>query len=139
MRDLALRWLLEDPADAPGQRRRAGQSCTGTTTSTGSWTVLYSMLVVSHESHQHMLAAGVLDTYRALLGRADGPVGRRLRADVAVAGQLLDQDPPSPVLARARQSLAQGDGNRPEGTGWLTGHVARHLQPRAWSRSSAGW
>lgn len=72
--------------------------------------VLYDMLVVSHESHQHMLAADVLDTYRTLLGDATGELHARLVSDVAAAESLLDQAPPSPRLASARRALAENPG-----------------------------
>jgi hypothetical protein len=62
-RDLALRWLLDDPVD----QRTGGEPLPIVYRDNDVdriLDVLYSMLVVSHESHQHMLAACVLDTYR---------------------------------------------------------------------------
>jgi uncharacterized membrane protein len=105
LRDLALRWLVEDPVS---EGRRDGPLLPVVYRDNDLervLEVLYSMLVVSHESHQHMLAAGVLETYRALLVRAPDPLALRLLADVEAAEQLLDQDPPSPVLGLARRRL----------------------------------
>jgi uncharacterized membrane protein len=112
LRDLALRWLLDDPA---GQRAADHPPLAVVYRDNDLdriLDVLYSMFVVSHESHQHMLAAGVLDTYRSLLARADGPVADRLLRDVDVAEALLDQDPPSPVLRLARRSLQRARTDR---------------------------
>jgi uncharacterized membrane protein len=112
LRDLAMRWLLDDPA-----RRHDDASARGSLPIVYRdndleriLDVLYDMLVVSHESHQHMLAAEVLDTYRTLLGEATAELHARLASDVAAAESLLDQDPPSPRLAASRRALAGARG-----------------------------
>ncbi|WFE39834.1 DUF2254 family protein [Micromonospora sp. WMMD998] len=68
--------------------------------------VFYSLLVVSHESQQHMTAVRVLDAYGSLLGQADGRLRGRVRADLATAAPLLNRIPASPALRRARHRLA---------------------------------
>ncbi|SDX90400.1 Predicted membrane protein [Modestobacter sp. DSM 44400] len=115
LRDLALRWLLDDPVDEHGTDHPRLAVVYRDNDLDRILDVLYSMFVVSHESHQHMLAADVLDTYRSLLDRADGPVADRLLRDVAVAEQLLDQDPPSPVLRLARRSFDRARAERESG------------------------
>ena len=108
LRDLAMRWLLDDPADrddSPG-----GESLPIVYRDNDLeriLDVLYDMVVVSHESHQHMLAAAVLDAYRTLLSAADADVRARLLSDVATAEALLDQEPPSRRLADARRALGE--------------------------------
>jgi hypothetical protein len=66
---------------------------------------LYSQLVAAHESHQHMVTAAVLEVSGTLLGAVDGELPERLTDDVATAGRLLDETPPSRVLRSARRAF----------------------------------
>ncbi|MFI7427673.1 DUF2254 family protein [Micromonospora sp. NPDC049836] len=81
--------------------------------------VFYSLLVVAHESQQHMTAVQVLEAYGSLLGLAGDALRDRLREDLGMAGPLLDQIPTSPALRRARQRLdsALGSAGREPGAG----------------------
>ncbi|WP_306207287.1 DUF2254 family protein [Actinoplanes sp. RD1] len=67
--------------------------------------VLYSMLVAAQESHQHLTAAHLLETYETLLSSATGEVAERLRDDVTRARPLLADMPASPVLQRIHRRL----------------------------------
>jgi uncharacterized membrane protein len=122
MRDLAMRWLLDDPVERHDDAAGSPLPIVYRDNDLERiLDVLYDMLVVSHESHQHMLAAAVLDAYRTLLTAADGDVRARLLSDVRAAETLLDRDPPSPRLAAARRSLGEAvrrgpdDDRRPDG------------------------
>ncbi|SES48113.1 Predicted membrane protein [Pedococcus cremeus] len=66
---------------------------------------IYGLLVVAHESHQHLTAAHVLDAYRALLPQAPPDVRHRVLADLARGRVLLDQLPTSAMLDDARAAL----------------------------------
>lgn len=66
---------------------------------------IYGLLVVAHESHQHLTAAHVLDAYRALLPQAPPDVRHRVLADLARGRILLDQLPTSAMLDDARAAL----------------------------------
>ncbi|MGN6301745.1 MAG: DUF2254 family protein [Angustibacter sp.] len=66
---------------------------------------IYGLLVVAHESHQHLTAARVLDVYRALLPPAPADVRQRILADLALARDLLEQLPPADLLDEARRAL----------------------------------
>ena len=107
LRDLAMRWLLDDPArsdDVPDEEPVA--VIYRDNDLDRILDVLYDMLVATHESHQHMVAAKVLETYTALLAEDDGELRDRLLRDVATAAPLLEQDPPSPALEAARRAFA---------------------------------
>ena len=66
---------------------------------------VYGLLVVAHESHQHLTAARVLDVYRALLPQAPADVRCRILADLERGRGLLDQLPPAAMLDSAREAL----------------------------------
>jgi uncharacterized membrane protein len=66
---------------------------------------IYGLLVVSHESHQHLTAAHVLDAYRALLPQAPPDIRDRMLADLERGRILLDQLPTSAMLDEARAAL----------------------------------
>jgi uncharacterized membrane protein len=66
---------------------------------------VYGLLVVAHESHQHLTAARVLDVYRALLPDAPTDVRQTILADLGRARGLLDELPPAGMLEEARRAL----------------------------------
>ncbi len=66
---------------------------------------LYSMLVVAHEAHQHMVTARALEAYEAVLPQADDELRQQLLDDLHTAGRLIDEMPPSPLLREARAGL----------------------------------
>jgi uncharacterized membrane protein len=69
------------------------------------WDSIFSLLVSAHESHQHLTAAGVLDTYRLLLPQTTGATRRRVLADIALGHDLLEDLPRSSMLDAARNAL----------------------------------
>ncbi|KQX69754.1 DUF2254 family protein [Angustibacter sp. Root456] len=66
---------------------------------------IYGLLVVAHESHQHLTASRVLDVYRALLPEAPAAVRQQILADLDRGRWLLDQLPPAGMLDAARSAL----------------------------------
>jgi uncharacterized membrane protein len=111
LQDLAMRWLLDDPVRREGGPRPRRLAVVYRDNDV-EWILdaLYAQLVVSHESHQHMLAAAVLDVYRVLLGVADGDLRERPLADAGTARPMLDRSPPAPALRAARQACEQAAG-----------------------------
>ncbi|MBQ1016828.1 DUF2254 domain-containing protein [Micromonospora sp. D93] len=101
LQDVAARWLAEDVPDVEGRLAVVYPD----DDLDRLLDVFYSLLIVSHESQQHMTAVQVLDAYGSLLAQADGTVRDRLRRDLATADPLLDALPFSPALRRARQRL----------------------------------
>lgn len=104
LRDLAARWIDEgnhrsDPAEPPLAIVYPDHDLDVVLDG------IYALVVVSHESHQHLTARRVLDVYRVLLGLARGDVRERLLHDVSQLPGLLDQMPPSWLLDDARRSL----------------------------------
>lgn len=68
--------------------------------------VLFSLLVVSHESQQHTTAARALAVYQDLIERTEGETRAALITDVTAAAELLDAMPDTPFLASARAQLS---------------------------------
>ena len=101
LRDLAARWILDDPVDdqALGGHELPVVYRDNDLDRTLSW--IHSLLIASHESQQHLLAAAVLDTYRALLHLAPDDVSERLRDDVTSALGVVAEMPVSPTLRGA--------------------------------------
>lgn len=115
LRDVGARWMVDDPVE-PQDEPLPVVYRDDDLDRVLDW--LYSLLVSSQESHQHLLAADVLDSYSALLRLADQGVRQRMRRDLDAARPLLDELPPSPMLDRARRDLAE----RLESTGSADGH-----------------
>jgi hypothetical protein len=115
LHDLAMRWLLDDPA-GDGDGGPALPVVYRDNDVRRILDALFDQLVAAHESHQHMVAATVLDGYRMLLGAAPG-LRDRLVSDVAACSGLLDQLPRSPVLDGARRRFADAVGGDPAGAG----------------------
>jgi uncharacterized membrane protein len=67
--------------------------------------VLFSLIVVAHESHQHMQAARVLETYRRLIDRTSGSQRERLLRDLDHVRPLVEELPMSPMLQQAIDGL----------------------------------
>jgi uncharacterized membrane protein len=101
LKDIAARWLCDDPAaPAPGtDRLRISYPDNALDR---IFEVLFSLAVVAYESRQHMQAARVLDTYRALVPLTDGERRQRLEDDLASLEPILEEVPASPRLKRAR-------------------------------------
>lgn len=105
--DIAARWLAHDPAAT-----RPGDDPLPIVYPDRDleriFEILYSLVVVTYESRQHMQAARLLDTYRQLLdSAADGPWRRRVERDLEMLGPLLDKVPESPVLDAARARVTE--------------------------------
>jgi uncharacterized membrane protein len=136
LRDLAARWIDEDPSGAHGgsaeDGRAAGDGCEAGGDGHRAaedvlpvvyvdddldriLEVLYSILVAATESRQHVTAARVLETYETLLARATGRVAQRLGHDVVSARALLDEMPPSSRLRSARLRVERSAGLQPAG------------------------
>ncbi|WP_168215253.1 DUF2254 family protein [Micromonospora sp. MH33] len=113
LRDVAARWLAEGPPEAQAPPLAVVYQDADLDQVLD---VFYSLLVVSHESQQHMTAAQVLEAYGRLLGQAGPGVRDRLRRDLATAGPLLERIPFSPQLGRARQRLRQVMDDLPSGS-----------------------
>jgi uncharacterized membrane protein len=113
LRDLAARWMLEEPGAEEDEEPLA--IVYEDRDLDKLLTAMYSVLVAAHESQQHMGAARVLYAYRTLLPYAHGPVAERLHRDIRAAGPLLDDMPSSPTLDRARSELGEmvGSARRP--------------------------
>lgn len=69
--------------------------------------MLYSVLVATHESHQHHTAAQVVQTHADLLCLAPDHVRDHLVDNIRRARPLLDQLPPSRPLDQAREQFWQ--------------------------------
>ncbi|HEU4676038.1 MAG TPA: DUF2254 family protein [Motilibacteraceae bacterium] len=104
LKDVAARWMVDDPVE-PQDDPLPVVYRDDDLDRVLDW--LYSLLVSSHESHQHLLAADVLAAYAALWRLADDPTRGRLRRDLDAAEPLLDEMPPSPMLDRERRQLAE--------------------------------
>lgn len=102
LKDLAARWMTDEPDDPVDGRLRVVYEDDDLD---AVLTSLFSMVVVAHESHQHLTAAEALDVYAVLLRRADGHRREQLLADVGRMEPLLDQLPTSVVLEQARDRL----------------------------------
>lgn len=103
LKDVAARWMVDDPVE-PQDEPLPVVYRDDDLSRVLDW--LYSLLVSSHESHQHLLAVDVLHAYAALWRLADDGVRRRMRGDLAAAEPLLEEMPPSPMLDAARRELA---------------------------------
>jgi uncharacterized membrane protein len=108
LEDLATRWLTTDPAHQPEEQGRRLPIVYRDNDVDRLLDVLYSMLVVAHESQQHMLAATVLGSYDHLLRRAPAGPRERLERDIIQARELLDDIPDSPQLRAARRAEYSG-------------------------------
>jgi uncharacterized membrane protein len=104
LRDLAARWLEPLPEPPAGERDVLPVVYDDSDLDRIlDW--LYSLAVAAHESHQHMLAADLLDAYTELFGMPlDDHLPRVLR-DLRAMAPLLDELPPSPLLDAARERL----------------------------------
>lgn len=110
LKDLAARWMDED-AD-PGSRRPAADRPQLRVVYRDDdldrvLDSLYSLVVSAHESHQHLTAVRVLEAYADLFPRSSGESRRRIERDLSSFQPLLDQMPPSPMLAEARARLSE--------------------------------
>jgi len=65
----------------------------------------YSLVVVAHESQQHMQAARVLCVLGSLRDRANPELRRRIDDDIFRLAPILDDLPPSAQVAAARREL----------------------------------
>lgn len=104
LRDLAARWIDEKQGAAPPAQEPLSIVYPDHDLDR-VLDAVYSLMVVAHESHQHLTARRVLDVYQQLLDRAEGDVHERLLRDVKQMPALLDQMPPSWMLDDARASL----------------------------------
>jgi Predicted membrane protein (DUF2254) len=130
LEDMAVRWLADDPA---GSSASLLPVIYHDNDADRLLDVLYSLVVAAQESHQHMFAAAVLDTYTHLLTRAPESVGARLRDDFASIEELLDQMPPSPPLGAARRSVddtLQQALSRARGNGHFRAQLGSAPRPR---------
>jgi hypothetical protein len=67
--------------------------------------VLFSLVVVAHESQQNMEAARVLETYRRIVDRTTGDCRERLLRDLDALRPLVEEMPAAPVLTEAVGAL----------------------------------
>jgi hypothetical protein len=67
--------------------------------------VLFSLVVVAHESQQNMEAARVLETYRRIVDRTTGDRRERLLRDLDALRPLVEEMPAAPVLTEAVGAL----------------------------------
>jgi uncharacterized membrane protein len=117
LRDLAARWMLDDPASKPVDHGPPGAGELAVVYRDNdldrvlSW--IYSLLVAAHESQQHLIAAEVLDTYRALLALAPDDARPRLRDDVQKAFGLVQELPVSTTLQAAWRDILRAVDLRP--------------------------
>jgi hypothetical protein len=117
LRDLAARWMLDDPAGescdhgAPGVEELPVVYRDNDLDRALSW--IYSLLIAAHESQQHLIVAEVLDTYRALLALAPDDVRARLRDDVQKAFGVVQELPVSPTLEAAWRDILRAVDLRP--------------------------
>jgi uncharacterized membrane protein len=102
LKDIASRWILEDPATADGAGDEPLPIVYPDNDLDRILGVMYSLLVVAHESQQHALAARVIDVYADLAERAEGDVRERLERDFGTAQELVEGTPASPLLTAAR-------------------------------------
>ncbi|HEY6961070.1 MAG TPA: DUF2254 family protein [Gaiellaceae bacterium] len=103
LEDIAMHWLLADPcAEAAPDLLRIVYPDNDLDRLLDTF---YSLVLVSQESHQHVLARDVLEAYARMLERADGATLERLLRDLDVADGVLDRMPPSPMLDEARHRL----------------------------------
>jgi hypothetical protein len=106
LRDLGARLLENDPATDTGDVSQDALPVVYRDNDLDRiFESLYSLVVVAHESQQHMEAARVLETYRSLLERATGEHRERLLSDLSALQPLLESFPASPVLSAAVRAL----------------------------------
>lgn len=106
LRDLAAQWLQDDrepPSRAEDQERLGVVYMDNDLDRI--FEILFSLLLGAEESRQHMTAARVLDVYRELLPVARHRIRERIEQDLALAGHVLDNLPPSRMLQEARTRL----------------------------------
>jgi uncharacterized membrane protein len=102
LKDLAARWMEEEHETPSSGRLRVVYQDDDLDDVMNS---LFSLLVVTQESHQHLTAAAVLDVYRVLLWRAAPDRRDQMLADIERMEPLLDQLPTSVRLERSRGRL----------------------------------
>jgi uncharacterized membrane protein len=105
LRDLAARLLEKDPATEGRAADEVVPVVYPDNDLDRVFEVLFSLVVVAHESQQNMEAARVLDTYRRLVERTTGDLRERLMRDLDELRPLIDELPPSPVLNGAVRAL----------------------------------
>jgi hypothetical protein len=103
LKDLAARWMTEERDTRTSGRLRVVYEDDDLDDVV---TALFSMVVVAHESHQHLTAAEALDVYAVLLRRAQPERRAQLLADVKRMQPLLDGLPTSVMLEEARERLS---------------------------------
>ncbi|QNN52826.1 DUF2254 family protein [Nocardioides mesophilus] len=104
LRDLASRWMADPQPDGPSEGTLAVVYRDDDLDQVMQ--ALFSLMVVAHESHQHLTAARVLDAYRSLLGRAEPGLRDRMLEDIERMQDLLEQLPSSGMLEKSRADLA---------------------------------
>jgi len=105
LRDLAARLLDADPAADADQTGPVLPVVYLDNDLDRVFEVLFSLVIVAHESQQHMEAARVLDTYRRLAERTSGERRERLLRDLDELRPVIDELPDSPVLTNAVRAL----------------------------------
>lgn len=105
LRDLAARFLDNDPAGEAGERDVILPVVYRDNDLDRVFEAMFSLVVVAHESHQHMEAARVLDSYRRLVERATGHRRDQLMDDLDQLWPLIDELPSSPMLTDAVRDL----------------------------------
>jgi Predicted membrane protein (DUF2254) len=105
LRDIAARWLEADPARLGTGPRADLPIVYPDNDFDRICETFYSLLVVAHESQQHMQAARVLETYGSLIERAPDEVRSRLQADLDMLAPVLREVPQTPLLSDALQRL----------------------------------
>jgi hypothetical protein len=108
LRDLGARWLKHDPADLEhdGEPDEVPLPIVYEDNDLDRiFDCLYSLLVVAQESHQHMEAARVLETYQKFIGLCTGDNRRRLERDLDALRPIIDKLPASRMVDTAVQAL----------------------------------
>jgi uncharacterized membrane protein len=115
LKDIAARWLHKDPAaqDNDVERLRIVYPDNALDR---IFEVMYSMVIAAFESRQHMQAARVLDSYRALVEMADDDRREQLEADLQSLQPIVDEIPSSPRLQQARARVQRVADRRAEKT-----------------------